>query len=118
VTGARSIDNAGTTDAADLELSALPSCDRNKEHRELFVLAHPHPLRGVVAARTGPDLPRAERLLLDAVPEKEKQHDNQRRDDLHGGWTPPRPVRWRARAGSGMSSVIGAYRVATLISLG
>ena len=61
-------------DAAHLELAATPPRDRDEEQRELLELAHPRPLGGVVAAWAGPDLTRAESLLLGPVAEQKEQH--------------------------------------------
>jgi len=66
--------DGGAADAADLELAALPPCDRDEEHRELLEFPHPRPLGRVVAPRAGPSIPRAKVLLLGAEAEEE-DHD-------------------------------------------
>jgi hypothetical protein len=66
--------DGGAADAADLELPALPPCDRDEEHRELLEFPHPRPLGRVVAPRAGSSIPRAQVLLLGAEAEEE-DHD-------------------------------------------
>src|SRR5687768_8453317 len=70
--GARSGLESGSTDAADLEVPALPAGDGDEEDGELLELPHPFPPRGVVAVRAGPRLAGAEVLLPGPVAEEEE----------------------------------------------
>ena len=60
------------TDAAAFQVTALPASHRDEEQRELVELPDALPRGGVVAARAGARLPRAQVLLLGAEPEEDE----------------------------------------------
>ena len=113
--------DGGAANAAGLDLSALPPCDRDEEHRELRELPHPRPLGGVPAPRAGPGLPGAEVLPLGAET-KEEEHDVSVGAASAAG--PDPVIRWLAwdvemlyrvgRARPGRCALTSAHRATTL----
>jgi len=108
--------DGGAADAADLELPALPPCDRDEEHRELLEFPHPRPLGRVVAPRAGPSIPRAKVLLLGAEAEEE-DHDRSVGGDpccsVRRGppaWHPPRVRAQPSRGGAAGESRVACCR--------